>query len=171
MRNIDMKLHHLVQIWAPGLCQRLSEKERSGCQSDDELPVEMVRWQARIDSKAWRGSRLGWSVPEPDIARGVITVWMLCRGRNRTAGRVITASGATSRSEARSLRDLIANDNWLGSKHERGERWEKATRHLQCSYSKKQVHDVMFLKSNRARSKHMKVQGQLETDLTWQVWL
>jgi len=54
------------------------------------------------------------------------------------------------------ITDSTPNTSGLEIKTERG---------TYTAATVKQVYDVMFLKSNRARSKHMKVQGQLETDL------
>lgn len=57
----------------------------------------------------------------------------------------------------------LLNDNWLDSKH-KGE-----IKTLKGTHSETKAHDVMPLKGSRVKPEHMKVQLQLETDLTWRV--
>lgn len=138
MRNIDMKPHHLVQIWAMAFA---SARPRGNVQ----MPVEWgtPSWDDRI--------RLTWKLgvvhvwPErcqnPDVARRVITVRLLRCGNISAVQRADTGSAiwfekkkrcnGTSCFKARSIGDLITNDNWLDSKHKQGERLKR----LQCSYS------------------------------------
>lgn len=58
--NIDIKLHHLVEIWARASASRKGMFRR---QLHEELSHEMVWWQDQIDLKAWWGSCLGPCLP------------------------------------------------------------------------------------------------------------
>lgn len=172
MRNIDVKLHHLVQIWA-------SASARARLRENFRMPIEWgtPSWDGLMTGLDWleslEGFMSGFMCAKTQYCQtcnhcmdGALWWKSHCAlGQNCIVGFVRLSSG-TCCSKAWSLSDLIANDNWLNSKHEQAERLKRSE-----VPTVNQVHDVMFLKSNRARSKHMKVWGQLETDLTWQVWL
>lgn len=57
-----------------------------------------------------------------NIARYEVIIWILCYSRNLAMQQVLIAWVVVLKfSTAQLLGDLIANDNWLNSKHEQGE--------------------------------------------------
>lgn len=139
MGNIDVKLHHLVWIWASASAH-LKESFR--------MPIEWgtPSWDGLMTELDWlessRGFMSGFTSAKRNITRHEITVWTLHYGGNHAMHRVsialLDSSGSgrgTHFCEARSFGDLIGNDKWLHSRHERL-RDENAARYLHWSYSK-----------------------------------
>lgn len=113
----------------------------------------------------------GFTSAKRNIARHEITVWMLHYGGNHAVHQVSIAL-LDSNSSVVALTCLKCDCSMISSlmitdSTPNMSGYEiKMLRGTYTAATVNQVHDVMFLKSNRARSKHMYVQRQLETDLT-----
>lgn len=130
IRNIDIKLNHLVKIWA-----RASAS--TNLKGNVQMPIAWgtLSWDGHERGSDWPESLMGFmsgSMPaNSNSTRHEITVWKQRYGRNH-AIRCSVLFVPVKFSKAWWWGDLIANDNWLKSKHVQGERCVKiATLQLQ----------------------------------------